>query len=203
MLFDSEYKTIGKTTDGIYKEKGSKFIAVCKPIFSVEDFKNWLVEIKSNYTGAVHYCYAYRIGYDKQLYRINDDGEPSGSAGRPIYNVIQSNELTNIGIVVVRYFGGTLLGVPGLINAYKQSSIEALHQNIIITKSIIEKLSIEFAYEKMNEAMRVIKEHQLNIIKQESSEHYYMEIEVPIKNAEQVRSAFQLYSITYKYLETY
>jgi uncharacterized YigZ family protein len=203
MLFDSDYKTISKTTEGVFKEKGSKFIALCKPISSVEDFKNWLVEIKSNYTGAVHYCYAYRIGYDKQLYRINDDGEPSGSAGRPIYNVIQSNELTNIGIVVVRYFGGTLLGVPGLINAYKQSSIEALHQNVIITKSIIEKLSIEFAYEKMNEAMRVIKEHQLKIIKQESAEHYYMEVEVPIKNAEQVRSAFQLYSISYKYLETY
>ncbi len=203
MLFDSDYKTVSKTTEGIFKEKGSKFIALCKPILTVDEFKNWLSEIKASYTGAVHYCYAYRIGYDKQLYRINDDGEPSGSAGRPIYNLIQSNDLTNIGIVVVRYFGGTLLGVPGLINAYKQSSQEALLQNEIITKSVLEKVSISFAYEKINEAMRVIKEHQLKILKQESDLEYYLEIEVPIKNAERVRSAFNLFSITYKYLETY
>jgi uncharacterized YigZ family protein len=203
MLFDSDYKTISKTTESLFKDKGSKFIGICFPINTLEDFKEKLLTIKHTHPSAVHHCYAYRIGYDKQLYRFNDDGEPSGSAGRPIYNCILSQDLTNIAIVVVRYFGGSLLGVPGLINAYKQASIEAIHQNIIITKLIIERASIHFAYEKMNDVMRIIKEHQLKILLQESDLDCTMELEIPIKNAERVRSAFFNYNIEYNYISTY
>lgn len=203
MLFDTEYKTLKVRTEGIYKEKGSKFIAICKPVFDVLDFKEFLQETKQAYPGAVHYCYAYRIGYDKQLYRLNDDGEPSGSAGKPIYNVILSNDLTNIGIIVVRYFGGTLLGVPGLIQAYKQSSLEAINSNEIIVVPILERANIEFAFEKMNIAMRIIKENHLKIIKQDALHTYTIELEVPIKNAEKVRSAFHTNQIVYTYLKTY
>lgn len=203
MLFDTEYKTITLTSEGLYKEKGSKFIAFCKPIYSVEEFKEWLTELKVLHPSAVHHCYAYRIGYDKSQYRMNDDGEPSGSAGKPIYNVILSNDLTNIGIVIVRYFGGSLLGVPGLISAYKQASVEAIALNNIITRDIVEKVSIQFPYEKMNIVMRIVKEHQLKIIQQESDLDYTMFLELPIKNADRVRSALELNFLTVSYISTY
>lgn len=203
MLFDTEYRTITLSTEGLYKEKGSKFIAYCKPILSIEEFKDWLTELKIQHPSAVHHCYAYRIGYDKSQFRMNDDGEPSGSAGKPIYNVILSNDLTNIGIVVVRYFGGSLLGVPGLIYAYKQSSIEAISLNSIITKDIVEKVSIQFPYEKMNVVMRIVKEFNLKIVQQESELDYTMYLELPIKNADRIRSAFELHYLKVTYLSTY
>jgi len=203
MLFDTEYKTITLVSEGLFKEKGSKFIAFCKPIYSIEDFKEWLNELKILHPSAVHHCYAYRIGYDKSQYRMNDDGEPSGSAGKPIYNVILSNDLTNIGIIIVRYFGGSLLGVPGLINAYKQASVEAIALNNIITRDIVEKVSIQFPYEKMNVVMRIVKEHQLKIIQQESDLDYTMYLELPIKNADRIRSAFELNFLVVNYISTY
>lgn len=202
MLFDPSYSTVSKITEAIFKDRGSKFIGICSPCNSIEAFKHTLNDVKLQYPGAVHYCYAYRIGYDKQLYRINDDGEPSGSAGRPIYNVILSNDLTNISIIVVRYFGGTLLGVPGLINAYKQASLLAVSENVIIKKDVMERAMIEFEFDQMNLAMRIIKEHQLKIISQEALTNYKISIEVPIKKAEQVRSAFLLLRINYTYIET-
>ncbi len=203
MLFDTEYKTITLVSEGLFKEKGSKFIAFCKPIYSIEDFKEWLNELKILHPSAVHHCYAYRIGYDKSQYRMNDDGEPSGSAGKPIYNVILSNDLTNIGIIIVRYFGGSLLGVPGLISAYKQASVEAIALNNIITRDIVEKVSIQFPYEKMNVVMRIVKEHQLKIIQQESDLDYTMYLELPIKNADRIRSAFELNFLVVNYISTY
>ncbi|MCF8283598.1 MAG: YigZ family protein [Sphingobacteriales bacterium] len=203
MLFDTEYKTITLVSEGLFKEKGSKFIAFCKPIYSIEDFKEWLNELKILHPSAVHHCYAYRIGYDKSQYRMNDDGEPSGSAGKPIYNVILSNDLTNIGIIIVRYFGGSLLGVPGLISAYKQASVDAIALNNIITRDIVEKVSIQFPYEKMNVVMRIVKEHQLKIIQQESDLDYTMYLELPIKNADRIRSAFELNFLVVNYISTY
>jgi uncharacterized YigZ family protein len=203
MLFDTEYKTITLISEGLFKEKGSKFIAFCKPIYSIEDFKEWLTELKVLHPSAVHHCYAYRIGYDKSQYRMNDDGEPSGSAGKPIYNVILSNDLTNIGIIIVRYFGGSLLGVPGLISAYKQASVDAIALNNIITRDIVEKVSIQFPYEKMNVVMRIVKEHQLKIIQQESNLDYTMYLELPIKNADRIRSAFELNFLVVNYISTY
>lgn len=203
MLFDTEYKTVVKSSEGLYKEKGSKFIALCKHVRTIEEFKIWLLEVKLMHPQAVHHCYAYRIGYDKSQYRMNDDGEPSGTAGKPIYNVILSNDLTNIGVIVVRYFGGTLLGVPGLINAYKQSTILAITENSIETKSILENAEIRFDYLKMNDAMKIIKENQIKILNQQTDSDYWMSIETPIKNAERARSAFQTNSIDYKYLTSY
>lgn len=203
MLFDTEYKTILNASEGLYKEKGSKFIAYCKHLKTVDEFKLWLAEIKVQHPQAVHHCYAYRISYDKSQYRMNDDGEPSGTAGKPIYNVILSKDLTNIGIIVVRYFGGSLLGVPGLINAYKQASIDAIEQNIIEVKSILENAEIRFDYLKMNEAMKIIKDNQIKILSQQTDADYQMIIETPIKNAERVRSAFKTNSIDYKYLTCY
>ncbi len=203
MLFDTEYKTITLVSEGLFKEKGSKFIAFCKPIYSIEDFKEWLTELKVLHPSAVHHCYAYRIGYDKSQYRMNDDGEPSGSAGKPIYNVILSNDLTNIGIIILRYFGGSLLGVPGLISAYKQASVDAIALNNIITRDIVEKVSIQFPYEKMNVVMRIVKEHQLKIIQQESDLDYTMYLELPIKNADRIRSAFELNFLVVNYISTY
>ena len=203
MLFDTEYRTITIASEGLFKEKGSKFIAFCKPIYSIEEFKEWLSESKTLHPSAVHHCYAYRIGYDKSQYRMNDDGEPSGSAGKPIYNVILSNDLTNIGIIIVRYFGGSLLGVPGLISAYKQASVEAIALNNIITRDIVEKVSIQFPYEKMNVVMRIVKEHQLKVIQQESDLDYTMYLELPIKNANRIRSAFELNFLVVNYISTY
>lgn len=203
MLFDTEYKTILNASEGLYKEKGSKFIAYCKHLKTVDEFKIWLADIKSQHPQAVHHCYAYRISYDKSQYRMNDDGEPSGTAGKPIYNVILSNDLTNIGIIVVRYFGGSLLGVPGLINAYKQASVDAITNNIIEVKQILENAEIRFDYLKMNEAMKIIKENQIKIMSQQTDADYQMIIETPIKNAERVRSAFKTNSIDYKYLTCY
>lgn len=203
MLFDTSYKSISKKTEALFKDRGSKFIGVSAPIKNIEEFKSLLNEVKLQYPGAVHYCYAYRIGYDKQLYRVNDDGEPSGSAGRPIYNIILSNDLTNVCIIVVRYFGGTLLGVPGLINAYKQASILAIEENTITEREIVEKANISFEFDQMNIAMRIVKEHHLKILSQEAVTNYIITIEVPIKNAEHVRSAFHSARIEYKYLETY
>ncbi len=203
MLFDTEYKTIIYASEGLYKEKGSKFIAYCKHLKTVDEFKIWLTDIKSQHPQAVHHCYAYRISYDKSQYRMNDDGEPSGTAGKPIYNVILSNDLTNIGIIVVRYFGGSLLGVPGLINAYKQASLDALSNNNIVVKQILENAEIRFDYLKMNEAMKIIKDNQIKILSQHTDSDYQMIIESPIKNAERVRSAFKTNSIDYKYLTCY
>jgi putative IMPACT (imprinted ancient) family translation regulator len=190
MLFETEYRTITIASEGLFKEKGSKFIAFCKPIFSIEEFKEWLSESKTLHPSAVHHCYAYRIGYDKSQYRMNDDGEPSGSAGKPIYNVILSNDLTNIGI-------------PGLISAYKQASVEAIALNNIITRDIVEKVSIQFPYEKMNVVMRIVKEHQLKVIQQESDLDYTMYLELPIKNANRIRSAFELNFLVVNYISTY
>jgi uncharacterized YigZ family protein len=168
MLFDDTYKTISKKSEGIFKDKGSKFIAYAFPVRTEEEIKTGLAEIRKEHPSARHHCYAYRLGADKLIYRINDDGEPSGSAGRPIYNQILSNDLTNILIVVVRYFGGTLLGVPGLINAYKTAVVEALHHTQIITEIVYETYHLEFDYIQMNEVMKIIKDHQLQIIKQEA-----------------------------------
>lgn len=203
MLFDTQYNTVLNHSEGLYKEKGSKFIAFCRPLKTVEEFKLWLTELKEAHPNAVHHCYAYRIGFDKSQYRMNDDGEPSGTAGKPIYNVILSNDLTNVGIVVVRYFGGTLLGVPGLINAYKQSSIIAIQENSIVCRDILEQAQIRFEYLQMNDAMKIIKENRIKIVSQETDIDYKMNIEVPIKNAEQVRSAFLSIKIDYKYIGSY
>jgi uncharacterized YigZ family protein len=176
MLFTDTYKTITEVSKGIYKEKASKFLSFAFPVTTEEEVKKILQDLRKEYFDANHHCYAYQLGYDKSAYRVNDDGEPSGTAGRPIYGQIQSFDLTNILIVVIRYFGGTKLGVSGLIRAYKVSACEALESAAIVEKQVYDHYRILFHYDIMNEAMRFIKENHLNII----AARYELECELEV-----------------------
>ena len=161
------YYTIEKPSVAEFKERGSKFIAYAYPIETVDDFKKLLQNLKKEHPKAVHHCFAYRIGTDGNNFRVSDDGEPSGTAGRPILGQIDSKAITNTAVIVVRYFGGTLLGVPGLINAYKTATTLALQVVPVIQKQIEIKYSIHFDYTKMNEVMMVMKQYNCTIITQE------------------------------------
>ncbi|MFC2136666.1 IMPACT family protein [Bacteroidota bacterium] len=160
-MFNETYKTIKDPSEGLYKEKGSKFLSFAYPLNNEEEFKIIKTNIGQKFHDARHRCYAYRIGYDKAIYRSNDDGEPSNTAGKPILGQIKSFDLTNILIYVVRYFGGTLLGVGGLINAYKLSANDAIKNAIIIEKTIKDTYRIDFKYNSMNLIMRILKENNI------------------------------------------
>lgn len=166
-LFEDTYKTIERPSEGQFKDKGSKFIAYAYPFRDVEDLKQLIADVKTLHPKARHHCWAYRLTTDRSIYRLNDDGEPSGTAGRPILNMLLSNDLTNILVVVVRYFGGTLLGVPGLINAYKTASQEALAEASIVERTVNDVYQLHFNYLQMNDVMRIMKEDQLTILKQD------------------------------------
>lgn len=166
MLFDDTYSTIEQPVEGLFKDKGSKFIAFAYPIKSETEVKPILLKLRAEHTKANHFCYAYRLTPDRSLFRVNDDGEPSGTAGRPILNAMLSADITNILIVVVRYFGGTLLGVPGLINAYKSAAAEAISLSEVIEKTVNDIYEIKFDYLVMNDVMRFIKEEQVTVIEQ-------------------------------------
>ena len=163
-MFSDKYKEIKSPSLGIYKEKGSKFIAYSYPVYSEQEAKERLEEVKKIEHSARHHCYAYIINPDKSLQRANDDGEPSSTAGKPILGQIQSNDLTNILIIVVRYFGGIKLGVTGLIRSYKTAAADSISQAIFVTKTIKEQYKVSFKYPLMNDVMRLIKEHKLEII---------------------------------------
>jgi len=167
MLFDDTYNTISSPSQGIYKEKGSKFIALAFPVSSEEDIKMQLALLRKEYHDARHHCYAYCLGYDKSAWRVNDDGEPSGTAGKPIFGQIQSKDLTNVLIVVIRYFGGIKLGIPGLINAYRTAARDALENSLIVTRTIEEIYELQFEYPLMNDAMKILKEEHADILGQE------------------------------------
>lgn len=160
------YQTIAAASEGIYKEKGSKFLAFAYPIFSEEEFKNHLAQLKKDYHDARHHCYAFKLGLTENEYRYSDDGEPNNSAGKPIYGQILSKNLTNVGIVVVRYFGGTKLGVGGLVTAYKEAAADALQNARIIEQTVNNFYQILFDYPVMSEVMTFIKKNELNITKQ-------------------------------------
>jgi uncharacterized YigZ family protein len=161
------YKSISAPSEGIYKDKGSKFLAFAYPVESESEIKDILLKIKKEYFDARHHCYAYRLKHDYSIWRANDDGEPSSSAGRPILGQILSNELSDILIVVVRYFGGIKLGVPGLIKAYKSATTDVLENSEIITKIASKRLSLHFGYLAMNDVMKKLKEFNITPEKQE------------------------------------
>jgi uncharacterized YigZ family protein len=171
------YKTIKSPSEGLFKDKGSKFLAFAYPFTDENQVKTIIEPLRKEHFKAVHFCYAYRIGMDKTNFRVNDDGEPSGSAGRPILNVLLSKEITNILVVVVRYWGGTLLGVPGLINAYKSATEEALVNAEIIEKTVNEIYQITYGYVQMNDIMKVVKDFDLKIINQKFDNQCVIEIE--------------------------
>jgi len=167
MLFEDTYNTIRKAATGIYKDKGSKFIAIAHPVLTEDEIKSKLEDIRKEYHDARHHCYAWMLGHDKLAHRFNDDGEPSGTAGRPIFGQIQSKDLTNVLVVVVRYFGGTKLGVSGLITAYKSATRDALETADIITLTVNDIYELSFEYPLMNDVMRVIKEENLSVESQD------------------------------------
>lgn len=160
------YKTLEKPSEGIYKEKGSKFIAYAFPVLTEDEIKAHIVELKKQYYDARHHCYAWQLGVDGKLFRANDDGEPSGTAGKPIHGQILSHQLSNILIVVIRYFGGTKLGTSGLIRAYREASIDAIANGNIIECTVDDVYRIDFDYGVMNNVMKIMKEEAPNIIAQ-------------------------------------
>ncbi len=157
------FRTIDKPSEGLFKDKGSKFIAYAYPVSDENQIKSYIQSLKDQHYKARHHCYAYRLGKDGEQYRANDDGEPSGTAGRPIHGQLMSYDVTNVLIVVVRYFGGTLLGTSGLINAYKTASIEALKSADIIEKIVSDHFKIQFSYTVQSHVERLIKEYDLTI----------------------------------------
>lgn len=161
------YKTIAAPAEGIYKEKGSKFLSFAFPVSNVEEVKEIVKEYQKRYFDARHVCYAYMIGAERETFRANDDGEPSGTAGRPILGQLNSHNITNVLVIVVRYFGGVLLGTGGLVVAYKEATLDALNKAEIIEKVVEEIHSIQFGYLQMNEIMKILKDSTAQIIKQQ------------------------------------
>lgn len=198
---DEFYYTIAQPVVAEFKDRGSRFLAYAYPLSSVAEFKEKLKLLKEEHHKAVHHCFAYRLGVDGNIFRVSDDGEPSGSAGRPILGQIDSKELTNVLIVVVRYFGGTLLGVPGLTNAYKTVASLALQTTPIVQKQIELSYSLQFDYTRMNDVMMIVKQYNCTIIKQEMNLFCDVEIGIPKNRLEEVLYKFtELHTVEMKKL---
>jgi len=163
MAIDDTYITLSSPSAGQYRDRGSRFIALAYPVTDEESVKTILAQLRREYHDATHHCYAWILGHDKSLFRMNDGGEPAGSAGRPIFGQIQSRGLTDILVVVIRYFGGTKLGIPGLINAYRSATADALSHAGIITKIIHDVYEIMYDYPAMNEVMKIMKEEHTEV----------------------------------------
>ena len=191
------YKTIDFPSEEVLlKEKNSKFFGYAIPVTSEEDVKENLERLRKEHFSARHWCYAYQIGTEKIQYRANDDGEPNNSAGMPIYGQIQSFEVTNVLVVVVRYFGGVKLGVGGLISAYKIAAQMALENSEIVERTIDKHFIISFGYTNMNKVMRIIKEKNLQIISQKMEMDCEIEISIRKKNVQNLLDTFEsLYEI--------
>lgn len=180
------YLTIARESEGFYKEKGSKFLAFVYPVSDEESVKTRIADLKKKYYDARHYCYAYIMGFEGDNYRANDDGEPGHSAGDPILGQIRSNDLTNTLIVVIRYFGGTKLGVGGLIHAYKTAAADAIRNNQIVEKLIFKELQIKFEYPQMNLVMKLVKDHELQIMDQKLEMSCEMRLGVRLSMEKQI-----------------
>lgn len=192
------YRTLEAPSEEVlFKEKNSKFFGLAFPVTNEEEIKNILTEIKKAHFSARHWCYAYQIGTEKIQYRANDDGEPNNSAGMPIYGQIQSFDVTNVLVVVVRYFGGVKLGVGGLISAYKTTAQMALENATMIEKTIDKHFLIHFDYKNMNKVMRIIREKNLEIVNQKMELSCEIEIKTRKKNADMITDIFEnLFEIT-------
>jgi len=180
------YKTIKTLSQGVFKDKGSKFLSFAYPVSEQESVKPIIDELKKKYHDANHHCYAYMIGYQRETYRVNDDGEPSGTAGKPILGQINSAGLTNILIVVVRYFGGTLLGTSGLINAYKHAAAAAINSAVITELFVKDYYQIKFPYESLSQVMKIIKEENIGIANQVFDISCSIIIDFKILNGEKI-----------------
>ncbi|MDR2287217.1 MAG: YigZ family protein [Prevotellaceae bacterium] len=185
-----KYFTISSPSEGLYKEKGSRFIAFAYPVCSEGEIKQYFNELKKKYYDARHHCYAYRLGTTGEQWRAVDDGEPSGSAGKLILGQLLSNNLTNIVVFVVRYFGGIKLGIPGLINAYRSATADAILNAEIVEKEDKDSFSIEFNYPAMNDVMKIIKDEQPEIIKQEFDTVCHIKLRIRRNMSEMLKNRF-------------
>lgn len=178
------FRSLEAPSEGLYKEKGSKFLAFAYPVASEEEIKRHLERIRKEYYDARHHCYAYRLGLAGDVWRMNDDGEPSSTAGRPIFGQIQSAGLSDILIVVVRYFGGIKLGVPGLINAYRSAAADAISNGRIVEKTATELFSVTFDYAGMDRVMRVLKDMGISPLKYTAESECRMEMRVRLRDTD-------------------
>ena len=203
MLFDDSYKTIVNHSEGFFKDRGSKFISHAYPVKTEEEVKEILAQLRKDYYDARHHCYSYILNPDKSSFRINDDGEPSGSAGKPIHGQLLSYDLTNTLVVVIRYFGGTKLGIPGLINAYREATRGALNQAEIITKTINEYFEIEYEYPLMGNVMRIIKDENLEQVNTQFEINCKIELRVRKSDYPKISEAFgNIHGVRLKHLRT-
>jgi len=183
----SRYRTLKGLSEGLYKEKGSKFIGYAIPCYSEEEAKILLEEWRKQHHQARHLCYAYRFGADMKVYRANDDGEPSNSAGAPILGQIKSYELTNVLIGVVRYYGGTKLGVGGLITAYKTAAQEAIEAGTIVERELMDYIEISFDYQDMPEVMNLIKRMSLDVVSKEFTDLGYIKLALELEKSNEIK----------------
>ncbi len=181
-----DYQTIKNKSKGLFRDRGSKFLAFAYPVYTEDEIREILDYLRREYHDARHHCYAWRLGAGKELLRANDDKEPSGTAGRPVLGQIEKHSLTNILIVVVRYFGGTLLGRGGLINAYRSAAADAIANSDIITRTVDQLLRIKFPYTAMNKVMRVLKEEQAEQLGQEFDKDCTIKVGIPRKKCEKL-----------------
>lgn len=193
-MFDDTYKTIAAPAEGLYKEKGSKFLAFAIPVSTEAEVREHLDRIRKDYFDARHHCYAYILGADKMAFRFNDDGEPSGTAGKPIHGQLLSKDLTNTLVVVVRYFGGVLLGASGLFNAYKVAARDALDNATIVEKTVDLCYRVHFQYLQMNDVMKLIKQFDLT----PRNQHFDMDctLDITVRQSLSVRLYDALVKIT-------
>ena len=182
----NSYSTISTPSEGLYKEKGSKFIAFAYPVVTEDEAKSQVKQIKKKHPKARHHCYAYRVGTDDTVFRANDDGEPSGTAGKPILGQIDSKELFNVIVIVVRYFGGTLLGASGLTRAYKSAAKDAISNAEIISKTVLEHYLLKFEYGKINAVMQILKREHVRVNKKVFGELCELTIAVDRKESSTV-----------------
>lgn len=189
------YLSISGESNGSYREKASRFLSLAVPVASEEEVKRKLEEIRKAYYDANHHCFAYRLGKTGETYRYSDDGEPSGTAGRPIHGQILSRGLSDVLVVVTRYFGGTKLGVPGLINAYRTAASEALDHAEKVEILITDSLEIVFEYPKMNDAMRILKDSGVNILHIESGERCTIRFTVRKSRSEEIQHRLSKHNI--------
>ena len=197
------YKTIKSSSSGLYKEKGSRFVSIAIPIADQKEIKPIIDSIKKEHHEARHHCYAYMIGHERSIWRVNDDGEPSGTAGRPILGQINSTGLTNIIIIVCRYFGGTLLGVSGLINAYRSAAASAIANGEVVERTVQDYFEIKFPYSSMNDVMKILKEENLG----QSQQSFELECSILVNFRQSVRVKVlnrlsRVEGIKYRYIET-
>ena len=195
-MFEDSYKTIAKPAEGSYSEKRSKFLAYAFPVQNEQEVKARLAEIQKKHWDARHHCYAYILGAHKDAYRMNDNGEPSGTAGRPIYGQLQSKDLTNTLVIVVRYFGGIKLGVSGLQNAYKVAAREALDAAVIEERTVQETYRVTFEYVKMNDIMQILKDPEVQVLDRQSYMQCIYTISVRQREADRITEALKKVPMT-------